>query len=58
MEQSPPGEGNTHSLTHSPNQEISYLLWNLKVHYCVHERPSLVPVLSQMHPVQIPTLFP
>jgi len=28
-----------------------YLLWNAKVHYCVHNSPKLVPIPSHMHPV-------
>jgi hypothetical protein len=38
--------------SHSASLEIPHLLWNLKVHYYVYKSPSLVPVLSQMDPVQ------
>jgi len=47
MEQSPSWEVNSHSAS----QEILHLLWNMKVHYCVHKGPPLVPTLSQMHPL-------
>jgi len=43
----------------SASQEIPRLVLNFKVHYRVHKSPSLVPVLSQMHPVPtLPSYFP
>jgi len=56
MDQSPSCEANSHSV----GQETPCLLWNLNIHYCVNKRPSLVSILSQMHPVHhtFPSSFP
>jgi len=48
MEQSP-----WEPYSHSTNQEILCLLWNLQVHNHIHKSPPLVPILSKIDPVHI-----
>jgi hypothetical protein len=45
MKQRLSSEANSYSAT----QKIPHLLWNLKVHSCVHNSLLLVPIQSQKH---------
>jgi len=51
MEQSPSSEANWFWAS----QEIPCILWNTKIHYCIHRCPPAIPILSQINPVYTPT---
>ena len=51
MVQSPSWEANWFAAS----QEIPRISQNPKVHYRTHKRPSPVPILGQLNPVDIPT---
>jgi hypothetical protein len=36
-------------------QEVSNILWHPNLHDCVHRRPSLIPILSQINPAHTTT---
>jgi hypothetical protein len=53
MEESPSSEANQFS----DSQETTRILWNLKLHYCIHRCLPHIPILSQLDPVHTPTFW-
>jgi len=39
------------------SQEILHILWDMKLHCCIHKSPSFDPLLCQLNPFHILTLF-
>ena len=46
------------SLSYSASQEIPHTVWNPRILYNVHKSMPLVPILSQINPVQSPLHLP
>jgi hypothetical protein len=53
LEQSPSSEANSQSI----DEEISHILWNPKVVYCVYKNPSPAPILSHMKSFHTPLFY-
>jgi hypothetical protein len=46
------------AINFSPSEEISHILWCMKLHYCVHKSLPPVPVVSPTNPVlALPSYF-